>query len=154
MNGMFYFNIKLYSLLFPYGEIGFYDGIPYVQKSQSNQKYYTYRIQKRNTEAYTITRSGRLFHQYVVDAFTSIEASRLTFIKLNQKSIRADVYNNVKNALSRRDHDSISPRKRIVLSSSITGNPRYMAKKYQDAMALFRCYGNPVLFITMIANPK
>ncbi|RID62520.1 hypothetical protein BRARA_E01587 [Brassica rapa] len=151
-----------YPLLFPYGEIGFYDGIPYVQKSQSNQnngfvkmtEYYMYRIHNRNTEASTITRSGRLFHQYVVDAFTSIEASRLTFIKLNQKSIRADVYNNVKDALCRGDHDSRSLGKRIVLPSSITGSPRYMAEKYQDAMALCRSYGNPDLFITMTANPK
>ncbi|CAN7033514.1 unnamed protein product [Brassica oleracea var. botrytis] len=117
-------------------------------------EYYMYRIHNRNTEASTITRSGRLFHQYVVDAFTFIEASRLTFIKLNQKSIRADVYNNVKDALCRGDHDSKSLGKIIVLPSSITGSPRYMAEKYQDAMALCRCYGNPDLFITMIANPK
>lgn len=72
-----------YPLLFSYGETGFYDEIPYVQRSQSNQnggyvkmtEYYMHRIQSRNNEASTITRSGRLFHQYVVDAFTSIEVS-------------------------------------------------------------------------------
>ncbi|GKA10835.1 ATP-dependent DNA helicase PIF1-like protein [Tanacetum coccineum] len=32
--------------------------------------------------------------------------------------------------------------------------PRYIMQKYQDAMALYRAYGNPDLFITFTSNPK
>lgn len=50
----FYMSLQ-YPLLFPYGETGFYDGIPYVQRSQSHlndgyvkmTEYYMYRIQSR-----------------------------------------------------------------------------------------------------------
>lgn len=56
----------------------------------------------------TLIKSGRLLHQYIVDAYTS----------------------------------------------SFTAGPRYMAEKYQDAMAICRWYGNPNLFITVTANPN
>ncbi|XP_019086315.1 PREDICTED: uncharacterized protein LOC104720511 [Camelina sativa] len=52
------------------------------------------------------------------------------------------------------DSDAIKVGCRIILPSSFTGGPRYMAQNYQDAMAICRTFGNPDLFITMTANPN
>uniref|UniRef100_A0A0D2ZUB6 ATP-dependent DNA helicase n=1 Tax=Brassica oleracea var. oleracea TaxID=109376 RepID=A0A0D2ZUB6_BRAOL len=148
-----------YPLLFPYGEIGFYEGLKYKdhkegKKFVSMREYYTYRIQTRSCESSFIVKSGRLFHQFIVDAYTSLESYRLQWIRSNQTTIRIDLYNNVKDAVNRGDNDPQSVGKRVVLPSSHTGSPRYMAEKYQDAMAMCRCFGNPDLFVTVTANPK
>ena len=52
------------------------------------------------------------------------------------------------------DADETQLGNKIILPSSFTAGPRYMAEKYQDAMAICRCYGNPHLFITVTANPN
>lgn len=131
-----------YPLLFPYGEIGYYEGIRYksfpLGKGQgefiSMREHYIYLIQTRSTESSTIVKSGRLFHQFIVDAYTSIESYRLQWVRSNQTTIRSDIYCNVRDAVTRGDNDPHSIGKRIVLPSSFIGSPRYMAKKYQDAI--------------------
>lgn len=34
----------------------------------------------------------KLFHQYIVDAYTKIEANRIKYIRDHQKELRADLY--------------------------------------------------------------
>uniref|UniRef100_A0A0D2ZU42 ATP-dependent DNA helicase n=2 Tax=Brassica oleracea var. oleracea TaxID=109376 RepID=A0A0D2ZU42_BRAOL len=76
------------------------------------------------------------------------------FLSLNQKKLRADLYNNVCDAVETGDADATQVGKKIILPSSFTAGPRYMSEKYQDAMAICRWYGNPHLFITVTANPN
>jgi hypothetical protein len=45
-----------------------------------------------------LLRSEHLFHQILVDAYASIEAGRLTWMRLNQKTIRAEVYNSARDS--------------------------------------------------------
>lgn len=151
-----------YPIFFPYGEEGFYLGIPYVADNSRKisrehvtiREFYAYQIQTRLSEAMTIVRGGRLFHQYLVDAYTAIEEERLKFQRLNQKKLRADLYNNVYDAIGKGDTDLKSIGTRIILASSFTGGPRYMIDNYHDAMAICRFYGNPHLFVTITANPN
>ena len=151
-----------YPLLFPYGEQGYIEKtIPYSSEGYATKRsyvtmreYYAYQIHTRLTLPRTIVRSGRLFHQYIVDAYTAIEQERMTFYMLNQKKLRADLYNNVCDAIQQGDASSKKMGKRIILPSSFTGGPRYMVENYRDAMAICRWYGNPDLFITITANPK
>ena len=62
---------------------------------------------------------GRLFHQYVVDAFAKMELGRLNFFRHNQDKIRADKYQNLKN----KDPNSLGKTTgtRIVLPSTYNG---------------------------------
>lgn len=151
-----------YPLLFPYGEQGYIEKtIPYSSKGFATKRsyvtmreYYAYQIHTRLTSPGTIVRSGRLFHQYVVDAYTAIEQERMNFYLYNQKKLRADLYNNVCDAIVQGDADSKKLGQKIILPSSFTGGPRYMVENYRDAMAICRWYGNPDLFITITANPK
>ncbi|KAK9725314.1 hypothetical protein RND81_05G136000 [Saponaria officinalis] len=122
-----------YPLLFPYGEDG---------------------IQQRRTERSALLRGGHLFLQYLVDAYTCIEAERLRFLRYNQKLLRIELYDGLADAIARGDTDASSLGRRIVLPSTFTGGPRYKVQNYQDAMAICRVYGNPDLFITFTANTK
>ena len=152
-----------YPLLFPYGEDGFHDKIPYYSnlgKRKTNRdfltmrEYYCYVIQYRDTEGTTLLRGGRLFQQFLVDAFTAIEEHRLRWTRNNQSELRVELYHNLSDAVTRGDTRAEAIGQRIILPSSFTGSPRYMMQNYQDAMALCRTYGNPDLFITFTSNPK
>lgn len=152
-----------YPLLFPYGEDGFHDSIPFHNNTGGRQtirgfitmkEYYAYIIQQRKNQGTTLLRGGRLFQQFFVDAYTAIEEQRLKWTRKNQDNLRVDLYHNVFDAVTRGDTDAAAIGKRIVLPSSFVGSPRYMMQNYQDAMALCRQYGNPDLFITFTSNPK
>ncbi|CAN6897420.1 unnamed protein product [Brassica oleracea] len=151
-----------YPILFPYGQSGFNENIP-VTNTDGNQRkreyitkreLFSYQLQTRLDEGMVIVSSKRLLHQYIVDAYTCIEMERLRWFRLNQKKIRADLYNNVQDAVMNGDTDARSLGKRVILPSSFRGSPRYMDEKYHDAMAICRWHGNPDLFITITTNPK
>ncbi|RID68698.1 hypothetical protein BRARA_C00841, partial [Brassica rapa] len=151
-----------YPLLFPYGEYGYDERIPYdvsvnskiKRECMTMREYYAHQIQTRPSEGMTIIKSGKLLHQYIVDTYTATEQERLRFLRLNQKQLRAELYTNVCDALESGDTDAAHLGKKVILPSSFTAGPRYMSEKYQDAMAICRFYGNPHLFITFTANPN
>ncbi|XP_071718001.1 uncharacterized protein [Rutidosis leptorrhynchoides] len=152
-----------YPLLLPYGETGNHEAIPYNNNSGKRQtargyvtmrEYYCYRIQHRENEGTTLLRGGRLFQQFLVDAYTSVEEQRLQWVRYHQNELQTDLYNNVCDAVTRGDTLATSIEKRIILPASHTGSPRYMVQNYQDAMALCRESDNPDLFITFTSNPK
>ncbi|GJY99326.1 ATP-dependent DNA helicase PIF1-like protein [Tanacetum coccineum] len=132
-----------YPLLFPYGEDGFHEKIPYYTNSRRRKtnrgfvtmkEYYSYIIHQRNDQA--------------------IEEQRLKWTRNNQDTLRVDLYHNVCDAVTRGDTNAAGLGQRIVLPETFVGGPRYMMQNYQDAMALCRTYGNPDLFITFTSNPK
>ena len=101
-----------YPLLFPYGEDGFHLDIFYSEnnkrrktkrKKATMREYFAYRLQQRTSEANTLICAGRLFQQYVVDAYTKIEEQRLRWYKLNQTVLRTKLYRNVCDAVVRGD---------------------------------------------------
>ncbi|GJR51293.1 ATP-dependent DNA helicase PIF1-like protein, partial [Tanacetum coccineum] len=152
-----------YPLLFPYGEDGYHDKIAYhtnTGKRKTNRdyvtmkEYYAYVIQYRKEQGMTLLRGERLYQQYLVDEYTTIEEQRLTWTRNNQDMLRVDLYHNMCDVVIRGDTNATGLGKRIVLPHTFTGNPRYMMQNYQDAMALCRAYGNPDLFITFTSNPK
>jgi hypothetical protein len=55
-------------------------------------EFYGYRLQHRDTDGIALLRGDRLRHQYIVDAYATIERSRLKYLRLNQKKLRADLY--------------------------------------------------------------
>ncbi|KAL0706631.1 hypothetical protein Bca4012_073057 [Brassica carinata] len=122
-----------YPILFPYGQIGFNENISVTNTDGNTRRreyitkreYFVYQLQTRLAEGMVIARSKR-----------------------------ADLYNNVQDAVMKGDTDAKSIGKRVILPSSFTGSPRYMAEKYHDAIAICRWYGNPDLFITITTNPK
>ena len=118
------------------------------------REYYAYRIQHRRNGGQTILCGGRLFQQFIVDAYIAIEEERLRFIRKKLPQLKADFYKNVRDAVVRGDTSCKSLGKRIVLPTTFTGGPRYMIQNYQDAMAVCRWAGNPNLFITFTTTRR
>ncbi|KAL0670833.1 hypothetical protein Bca4012_033537 [Brassica carinata] len=94
-----------YPLLFVHGEDGFRLGIKKgVTKATEKQKkenisirqFFAFRLHECKNEAHTILNSGRLFQQFVVDAYTTIESNRLRYLKTHQTSLRYDSYDSIK----------------------------------------------------------
>ncbi|XP_026419934.1 uncharacterized protein LOC113315906 [Papaver somniferum] len=122
-----------------------------IDISELHPSYMALQLQQRAGEGQTLLRGGRLFQQYVVDAYATIEQNRLQWVKGHQKEIRCDLYNGIKEVVSAGDTKPGSTG-RVILPSSFTGGPRYMIQHYQDAIALCRELGPTDLFITFTCN--
>jgi hypothetical protein len=83
-------------------------------------EYYAFWLQQRRCEATTLICGDRLFQQYIVDAFASIEENRLRFIVKNNKNLRSEVYKGIEDALHKGDVDGNSIGKRVILPASFT----------------------------------
>ncbi|XP_015054862.1 uncharacterized protein LOC107001251 [Solanum pennellii] len=98
-----------YSLLYPFGEDGYrehillngidesVDGRKYV----SSLEYFSYKIQERQNEVLAIISAKRLFQQFCVDGYTTIESSRLLFYMLHQTNLGADFYKGLQKVFRR-----------------------------------------------------
>ena len=151
-----------YTLLFPHGEYGWHWALR-VQHSKerdgsykrlSQRQYYQFRLHTRSQEPATLFQAGRLFQQYVVDAFAVVDQAKLECIRMHQAQIRADLYNGLADTIVRDEVDASALGRRIVLPSSFLGSDRFMQQRFQDSMAIVRYFGKPTLFITFIANPS
>ncbi|XP_028077475.1 uncharacterized protein LOC114279434 [Camellia sinensis] len=89
-----------YVLLFPYGELGWEPELKLWDVKHdrpstdrlTQMDFYSYRLFERSTEYSTILRGGKLFQEFLVDAWAATEQNRLMYYKLNQKKIRAELY--------------------------------------------------------------
>jgi hypothetical protein len=150
----------VYPLLFPRGEHGWSNLMEHVEERRSAKRtrvtqlqFYAYKLSVRSGFS-ILHSSGKLFQQYVVDAYVKTEGSRLNFIRLNQKDLRVELYRGLLDALATHaSRNNVRIGKLIILPSSFQGSPRYMQQNYQDAMAMVRKFGRPDLFITFTCNP-
>lgn len=162
-----------YVLLFPYGDAGWHwnrrlrgreaplddDGVPNPDDPRcrvTQREYYRYVLNLRSGHFPQLHLSRRLFHQFILDAWVSVETAILDFIRRNQDELRTDSAAGLTDALNPTENLPASVDrlgKRIILPSSFSGSDRYMNQLYQDSMAIVREKGSPTLFITVTANP-
>ena len=152
-------------LLFPYGTPGYSAFLRHKDSSKrvSPREFFAFHLNMRNAKADFLFKYCRLFQEYICLAFTTIESQKLKFQKNNQAALRADTYKNVKDVLSDRvpigdryskDDHQLKIGRRIVLSKSFIGSPRWYHSKFQDGMAICRKYHKPDFFITFTCNPN
>ena len=139
-----------YVLLLPCGSQGYHHGL----KGVTPTDFYRYHLQVRDPENHfnLLLRGGRLTQQYVCDMFAKIESHRLKWVRNNQKTVKADKYKVIVDALN--SDAEVIPGRLTILPPSIYGSPRWYAKEFQDAMALVRVKGKPDFFLTFTCNPK
>ena len=127
------------------------------QKWVSAREFYAYRVQIRpisDSDARCwLWMFGKLGHQYVVDQWAKVESQKLLWMRMNQKSIRADVYQGVEDAVAA-DIGSANIGTKIILPSSFQGGPRYMQQLFQDSMAIVRTFGKPTCSSPLLATPN
>ncbi|XP_021980536.1 uncharacterized protein LOC110876681 [Helianthus annuus] len=149
-----------YPLLFPYAEPGWSPELQLTLNSRAKDRnltmnmFYAYQIHDRKDTYTLLLNAGRLFQQYLVDAYVCIEQCRLEYIRTNQNKFRSEFLRGIHDAFSKGDTEGREVGKRIILPSSFTGGPRYMYKHYQDALAICRVHGNPQYFITFTCSVK
>jgi len=87
-----------------------------------------------------------------------VENQTLFFARTNQSKLRAEVYNNIADAVYRHDHlgdrDALNIGRRVICPPSITGSPRNMHQRFLDSTAVVRVYGDPTFFITFTCDPS
>jgi hypothetical protein len=148
-----------YPLLFVYGQPGFntkmtLTGVNATRKRTklSMNMFYKYQLHERLGQYGLIFRADRLFQQYVVSVYCTLEQDRLDFARANQNKLRSDCLSGICDAIAKGDHFGREIGKKIILPSSFTGGPRYMYSHYLDALAICRVLGNPQYFITFTCN--
>jgi len=151
-----------YPLLFPYGTSGFHYNMRLrdnrnfgrQRNNISIRQYYRYQLFPRSRTGLIPFAFGRLFQQFLVDAWATCDQVKLSWLRNNQSTLRADLYVGVTDALSRNDVDVSQIGHRTILPATYVGGPRFIAGCYQDSMAIVRYFGHPALFVTLTANPK
>ncbi|PWA91073.1 hypothetical protein CTI12_AA092750 [Artemisia annua] len=148
-----------FPLLFVYGQPGYNTDLTLREldpkkkrKKMTMNAYYTYQLHERFGEYGLLFRSGRLFQQYAVSVYCTLEQERLDFIRRKQNAIRSECLAGIYDAMSKGDHVGADIGKKIILPSSFTGGPRYMYSHYLDALAICSVFGNPQFFITFMCN--
>jgi hypothetical protein len=97
-----------YPLLFPYGEHEFHLGIRYADDDVNEQtihmtmlEFVRYHTHYRLRDANPNTCYGRLSDQIGVNAYSTVEASRLQFIADHQKDLRYEIVQGVSDAIDK-----------------------------------------------------
>ena len=69
----------------------------------SQMQFYAYQLQVRSPSRSLIHWGGRLFQQWVVDVYASMEQNRLRWVTFHQEKIRSDLYQGLQDAVQRSD---------------------------------------------------
>jgi hypothetical protein len=119
-------------------------------------EFFRYRLHIRpiDIESNHLFLSGKLFQEFVCEAWAVAEQNRLNYIRKNQAKLRVELYKGLADAVAAdADANQNELGKRLILPSSFSGSTRNMQQHCQDALAINRYYGGGDLFITMTANP-
>ena len=152
-----------YVPLFPNSDQGWHMQIEIIPLERGNIRskhipqrcYFAFHLYPRPMQPSDLFKGGRLFQQYVVDAWTSIEDSKLYWYRTHQKEIRSDLYDGLKDAFRHDPDIDLGQRgKHIVLPSSHPSSTCHMYQLFQDSLAIARHCRKPDIFITMTANPS
>ena len=163
-----------YTTIFPTGEHGWDYTLKLAGDSNLTPRDFTaFHLHQRPSTAQreSLFYGSRLFQEYLCMSYAKVETQRLEYLRFHQKEIRADLYVNVVNHLGAPAAAEARRQERVesgaraeprdasqlgspsILPASFPGSPRDMQRRYQDAMAIVRCYGKPDLFVTVTCNP-
>lgn len=159
-----------YPLFNPLGKPGWTTEMPYSSRVSGDKRLYvtrrehlSYMLQDRQFVFNPIHFGGRLTQEYIVTSYARMESDRLMWLSANQSQLRAGQYAvqvELSYSTSFYVHCVQNQARQIaqelnveyeavkVLPSTHPGSPRYMAKQYQNAMAIVRRYGRLDIFLS------
>nr|GEW17398.1 DNA helicase [Tanacetum cinerariifolium] len=117
-----------FPLLFIYGRDGYSKKLRMVSPtgSSSEQKrvsmlaYYSYYLHDRANQYNYLSRTGRLFQQYVVAAFCAIELNHIDYVRENQNDIRNEYLSGIYDAINHGYSEGSDCGSRLILPQSFT----------------------------------
>ncbi|XP_074373506.1 uncharacterized protein LOC141713835 [Apium graveolens] len=142
-----------YPLLFLYGDDGFHLNIPLKSKKQNvpvepvndqhpdetrhitaviMREYYAYKLMIRPDEGMNLHLGGRLWQQFVFDAFVVVEQYRLDWIRNHQSTIYSDLYRPICDSFTKGDTNPGNIGKNVILPVTHTGSQRYNTNTFFD----------------------
>ncbi|KAL5582136.1 hypothetical protein UlMin_014578 [Ulmus minor] len=86
--------------------------------------------------------------------YVKLETQRLDYFRNRQDEIRAELYQGIIDSIKCGETRASKIGKRIILLASFISGPRYMRKRYMDAMSLVQRVGKPDIFLTITCNPN
>ena len=118
-------------------------------------KFYSSRIAVKENQFNPLHHAGKLFQQYLVHAYCTVERERLSYLRANQKDLRVEAYQGLLDFLAEQaQQENLRAGNLFILPKEFLGGPRYMREKYHDAMTIVRKFGRPDIFVTFTTNPK
>ncbi|KAJ8909484.1 hypothetical protein NQ315_007932 [Exocentrus adspersus] len=143
----------VYPLLFPYGDDGWSIGLRHADRRITMREFYRYRIQCRDMFS-ALHNGGKLFQQYLVDAWVRVETDYLWYIRQHQQNYRYAASEAIRRVIAAHPDHANRVGRAIILPPNFQGGPRQMQRLYLDAMAVVARHGKPDLFITFTCNPQ
>ncbi|OWY97570.1 Helitron helicase [Phytophthora megakarya] len=121
-------------------------------------EFVAYLFYERTGDRSRLLHGGRLTQQYCVDQWSKAEQQRLRYIENNQLEFRLETIQGLTDAYRQRvrksrsltgnvnkntsngtiEPDANDVGRRLILSASFTGGPRYMYQRFMDAMAIIK----------------
>ena len=152
----------LFPLLFPFGELGYHELThareTLVLNRTSMKEFYCYRLCIRDCEGTVfgnvLFQSGKLFQEYVCQAYMRVEANDLGWQYRNQQQLRVGDYEHIRQ-IHQRTNPGAEPGDAgypIILSSTFPGSIRNMRNHYFNIMKMAEHLDKPDLFITITLN--
>uniref|UniRef100_A0A0R0GLI9 ATP-dependent DNA helicase n=1 Tax=Glycine max TaxID=3847 RepID=A0A0R0GLI9_SOYBN len=133
-----------YSILFLREEDGYRDDILFSDKV-SMREWFPYRIQHRENDKFSLVVSKCLFQQFLVDVYSTIDSSRLLWVRTHKKELRADMYKGLYEAIIRGKTNLSTRGKRIIFPSTFVEGIN---------MTICSWDSYPNLFLTFTCNHK
>ena len=133
-----------YPLLFSYGTDGWHINLKLANgRKLTAMVYYRYHIMVRQ-QVPVLLKAKRLFQQFLVDAYCKIETERLQFLRREQKALRADCYQDLRDAIVDGDDD---PRNVTLpdvvqlpdtMGTFVDSKEKLVSRVYPDLLSNFR----------------
>ena len=145
----------LYVLLHPRGTDGWSIELKNA-RGVTMRQYAAFHMRYRPGHFNLIPRGGRLYQQYLVDTQVKVETDRLCYVRDHQdgfNGFRAETIRGVRDALADGEEQGRAVGRRVVLPASVTGSPRYMMSKLQDALCYVREYGAADFYTSRATRP-
>ena len=123
-------------LLFPCGDLGYeWRRIQRTRATRTRQhvtrkEWAAYHLQVFSKPRCYLHANRRLFQQFIVSNYATIEQERLQYIVHHQQELRRDTYQGVVDHLHNGDDDAAGVGQRVILPSSFTGSPRAMYQHF------------------------
>ncbi|XP_031127556.1 uncharacterized protein LOC116029649 [Ipomoea triloba] len=146
-----------YPLLFPFGDVGWHEGIQRALQSRNLQPlgYVNSLSINANTQSSVddlIRAEEAVFREGLVDS-VGIRSENFQGL-VDSVGTGAENFQGLVDSVGTGAVFGNEVGRRVILPSSFIGGPRDMRGRYMDAMSLVQNFGKPDMFLTMTCNPN